>query len=657
MKLLLVCVLLLFVGIYQLFPQNIDSLQKELSKAKNDTNKVNILIALFKQVGVLDEVKKRSYADSALELSAKLNYRKGMIMSRIGLAVCLNNSGNFEVALKYANEALKMAVETPKDKRTLADIYNIIGISYFYKNDFTIALSNYLKSLELYRAVGKKGRVANVEYNIANIYFQNKDYLKAIKHVKEVIEIYKQLQENVMLASATSQLANIYTAEKEYKLALYYYNQSLLFTEKFEDKSYSVVNLVGIGDVLFKTEKNSEALIYCKKALEISKGINDQLTTAIILGNTGSIYFKLGAIPESIRYLNQAVDMSERIGAKKITKDSYQMLYKCFEVQNNFKDALKYSKLYITLNDSIYNEDNAAQINELSARYESEKKEKEIALLNADLLVKQKDKEVLNAKVKEKNSLIAVIISGTVFLIVVVMLFFNRRQLKQKNKYQAEINEQQKKNAVVVMQAQENERNRIAKDLHDGVGTFLSTLKINLQVLGNSVSPEKMSSYHNIMELADRTSAELRNITKNISSETLIESGLTEALEELVQSVNRLGAVRLEFITHGITKRLDGIIEVTLYRVAQELVVNCVKHAQASEATLQLIAHEENVLLMLEDNGSGLPPENSRQENETGGMGLKNVYDRVNFIKGTLKIETGRGRGTTFIIEAPKYLL
>lgn len=169
----------------------------------------------------------------------------------------------------------------------------------------------------------------------------------------------------------------------------------------------------------------------------------------------------------------------------------------------------------------------------------------------------------------------------------------------------------------------------------------------------DAVSVEKAQQYRNTSLLVDKTSAELRNILKNLSSETLQENGLAGALQELTENVNRLGPTHFNFVSHGIAGRLDGIVEINLYRVAQELINNCIRHSEAAQATLQLIDHGHSILFMMEDNGKGFDPQLKKNDGHYG-MGLKNILSRVTFIKGTLKTESVPGKGSTFIIEIPK---
>jgi len=644
---------LLFACTNNLFAQKIDSLLHLLKSDKEDTARVIILndIAweLFK-AGSYDS--SMQYAETAKKIASSIGYKKGLASAYNKLGNNNQKKGNYPEALKNHFAVLKLVKEL-NNQKSIASCYNNIGIVYENQGNYPAALKNYLLSLNLYEKSGNQEGVAILHTAIGAIYKLQGNYQEALKSLSISLKMHKLSGNKRDMAFAYGNLGNLYSDLQNKSEALLNYSLALTIAKEINDRESMANCYNDIANIYADQGNYPEALKNYFASLKLANEIGLKPGMASVYGNIGEVYKDLKNYAEAKRYINKALEISTQIATRELIRDHYGLLAAVDSALGNYKTAFEHTKLYYIYNDSIYNENNATQINELAAKYESEKKEKEIALLNANLANKQKDKEVLSARVEEKNKIILTTLFGAALLVVAVLLFFSRRQLKQKR----EINEQQKNITAAIIQAQEKERNRIAKDLHDGVGTFLSTLKINLQLLENAVASEKMPSYRNVMELTDKTSVELRNITKNISSETLLESGLPEALDELVQRVNRLGIVQLEFITHGITKRLEGIIEVTLYRVAQELVANCVKHSKASKATLQLIAHDDNILLMLEDNGKGLSAGSSKPEGDTGGMGLKNVNDRVNFIKGTIKIESNPQRGTTFIIEAPKYLL
>src|SRR6185312_7023796 len=224
-------------------------------------------------------------------------------------------------------------------------------------------------------------------------------------------------------------------------------------------------------------------------------------------------------------------------------------------------------------------------------------------------------------------------------------LLFNRVRLKQKNKHQQLLNEQQKELAVAVMDTQEQERKRIAEDLHDSLGHLLSTVKLNLQTLPESQKPVLQNS----MNLLNQALEELQNITFNLMPRTLEEEGLVAALNELTSKVSSSGLVKIKVLVHDMNRfNLEKQSQFNVYRIVQEAVNNILKHAEAKEITIQLVGQDNHFTIMIEDDGKGF--DTGTQKN---GRGLKNIVTRSLWLKGNINIDSTPGRGTTITTEIP----
>ncbi len=623
-----------------------------LKTSKEDTNKVTLLLAASSQNDITD-LEKLNYSMSALTLSEKLKFQKGIILAKISLGAALNNTGKYEEALNHLNSALTLAQKT-KNAKALADIYNSIGGAYYYKGDYKTALENYLISSKLFEQLNDSKKTAGIIYNISLIYYQNQDYLKATEFNSKAALMYTKLNDTIHVALTQTQFANIAYDQFQYDTAVVYHKKALKLTEKLKDQSYSLLSLIGIGGVLSEKKLHREALVYFGRSLAKARSINDQYSVVVSLMNIGKENAFINNFDESVKLLKEAIALSNTIGTRDQTCEAYSFLSETFERKKDYKNALAYAHLFMRLKDSLFSEENTEAINELNTKYESEKKEKSIALLTSELAGKQKEQVILDTKVKQKNIIIYGLLAGSLLIILSVYLFFSRKKLKQENKFQAELNLQQKNAANALVRAQENERDRIAKELHDSVGTFLSTLKLNLQAFEKKIPEEHFAAFKNNNKLIDKTSQELRKITKDLSNEVLKENGLANAINELKENINASGATHIKFLTTESTEKFDSIIELNLYRIAQELLNNSIKHSKATNITLQLIDHGDSLLLMLEDNGIGFNTESPKLE-QLSGMGLKNIKERVVFLKGTLKIESILQKGSTFIIEVPKY--
>jgi signal transduction histidine kinase len=235
------------------------------------------------------------------------------------------------------------------------------------------------------------------------------------------------------------------------------------------------------------------------------------------------------------------------------------------------------------------------------------------------------------------------IAGGSVLLLLLSVLLFNRRHLRQKAKFQEELNRNQKEQAGAVMETQELERKRIAEDIHDSLGHLLSTVKLNLQTLKGG---EQITTSLNLLNQA---SEEIRNITFNLMPRTLEEGGLVPALNELASKVTASGVLKVNLHIHDIDKFiLEKQSQFNIYRIIQEAVNNILKHANASEINIQMIGQEDHITIMIEDDGKGFTP----GEKSTG-RGLKNIVTRSLWLKGSLNIDSTPGKGTTITTEIP----
>ena len=206
-----------------------------------------------------------------------------------------------------------------------------------------------------------------------------------------------------------------------------------------------------------------------------------------------------------------------------------------------------------------------------------------------------------------------------------------------------------------MLEGQESERRRLAKDIHDGIGPLLSALRLNIENVHHRIpegDPKLEKSVENVTELLHIISQEIRNVSHALMPSVLLDFGLISALETLCQLADEGGQVHVTFFHSGLHKRLDQNTELSLYRIAQELLNNSLKYAKAQTITLQLIQHPDSILLMVEDDGIGFDRE-TMKKNHSEGIGLRNVQTRVKFLGGAFTLDTRPGRGVVATIDIP----
>lgn len=215
-----------------------------------------------------------------------------------------------------------------------------------------------------------------------------------------------------------------------------------------------------------------------------------------------------------------------------------------------------------------------------------------------------------------------------------------------------ELMRQQETAIRAVMEAEENERQRIAKDLHDGVGQMMSAAKMNLSAFESELrfnTEEQRKSFEKVISLVDESCREVRTVSHIMMPNALLKNNLGDAIREFTGKLNQKN-LRVVVYTEGLDQRLDSNIETMLYRVVQECVNNTIKHAGASTLDISLIRDKDGISGTIEDNGKGY---DSSDPEKLKGIGIKNISSRIDYLKGTVDFDSAPGRGTVVALHIP----
>ncbi|MEO1655962.1 MAG: sensor histidine kinase, partial [Bacteroidota bacterium] len=321
---------------------------------------------------------------------------------------------------------------------------------------------------------------------------------------------------------------------------------------------------------------------------------------------------------------------------------------------------VKYETLYSNLRDSL-DQDYLESINILNDREEARFQEK-LSISEA---------QTLRAEQAQQTTIIFALSIGIALLLGLSFAIYRalrseRKEVKAKERaLEAEkaildkdlkikdlLVEQELKSLSAMLEGQEKERNRIAKDLHDRLGGLLSTVKIHFQAVEKQITAIKLQNqeqYLKANQLLDDACAEVRKVALDLESGVLQQFGLIPALLDLKHTIEGGEMLEINLVDVGFEeKRLDAKMEIEIYRVIQELLSNIMRHAQASEVEIQLFRKEKNNLnITVEDNGKGFDPE---APDFKKGMGLNNIDYRVKQLGGEISIDSHLGKGTTTII-------
>lgn len=642
---LLKFILCFYSGIVLAQTNTLDSLLNSLKKANQDTNKVNLLNEIAAEYFNQNTSKAAEYTNQALSLSEKINFKTGKAKALNSLGIFIQKQGNYDSAIVLQNLALNVYQQL-NNQKGIAKSYSDLCIAYWKKADFVTALDFELKSLKAYEKINDQKGIAFCYNMIGIIYKDLKKPEDAIKYYLLSANIKKNIADEKGLASTYNNIGNVYKDKLNEDSSYKYYNLALLLHKKNTNLSGESMVLANIGSLKFKLGKHQDALNYYILGLDVEKQLGDSNSIATSYINIGNSYTALKKYSEAKKYIFEGLKILKNINDLEGVMSAYEMLAYLYQEEKNFEEALHYYQEYITVRDSIMGNSEKEKIAELQTQYEVEKKDLEIAKNKAELDSKEKQAYI-------KNIIIVSILGISGLLFLAGIMYFKKKKIEQQATLDAEIANQKELRTKAIMEAEEKERRRIAQDLHDGVGQLLSAAKLNLSNLETKInvnSEEEKTAVQNAIKLVDDSVKEVRTVSHNMMPNTLIKLGLASAVREFITKLGSSPSLKVDLEIVGLDKRLDNQIETVLYRVIQELINNIIKHAKASHISIQLIRHDTELSVMIEDNGVGFNVDTLQENN---GIGIKGIQTRVDFLNGSVHFDSVLGRGTTVIMDIP----
>jgi len=668
----------------------IDSLKNRLAIVENDSLKAGLLNELAFQLKQSDPINARDYAEEACLISTKLNLtsEKASCLVRLGIISIIELK--YEEAEEHLNSALKERIKINKIPDVVS-VYNTLGLLMFFQNENEQAIQYYEKGMELVEASPPSNVFAELYNNISNSYRELSEYKKAIEFINKGIEINKALSDEQAEANLLVTLGNWFTELENYPEAIKKFE--LAFDIYFaNEEHYGVANCyTNIGNCHYHQGRYDEALKYLDAALAENEFL-ELSNIANVYRIKGNIYRHknlskkaFDAFQESLKRFKDIDDHSEmaslyyNIGLLNKDNSEYNLalglflkcqaildtivdplleLSLCQEISETYLQlgnqdrAIEYILKHNYLQDSL--ESNYREAINYKLSFEEEKQKNE--LLESELKVNELLVQKKEAKMKSYIGLV-------VALFILMLLFFlyinSKRRAKHKiNQKNQEIDKVLKDQAIKTtyakLEGQDEERKRIAQELHDRVGSILSTVKLYFDGFDSkldSMQSQNQENHFKANELLDEAVSEVRKIARNINSGTLTKFGLKAELEALSELLIESKKIDIEIITFGLEERLPVALEIKIYRIIQELVSNILKHAKATKINIQLNQFKDVINFIVQDNGIGFDPKKAEEKN---GMGLKSIKSRVYNLHGSIIIDTGKGSGTTITIDIPR---
>ena len=654
----------------------IDSLLARVNDGA-DSTQVLVRIALSELYRNYSNDTSQLYAREALDFARKNQFKYGEAVAHNALGYNQYVAANYDQAIKEFQQYKEIALSLG-DHLSAGSAINNIGNVYIELGNYSKALGYYLDALSERKTAGNKLNIAKSYNNIGYLYKEIGEYDKGIGNIITALKIFEELKDDNGIAYCYTFLGVIYGLKRNFPMALKYHTQALGIEQMRNDKNQEGVSLQSIATIYSEQNNFEEALNYYTKAGLIYKMIGDKRQIASISESAGLLYFRMQDYDHALSSFKKALAINRFIGNTRGLSSNYINTGNCYLKKKKFVPAAMYFdsamhyametgkkedlknlyksksdlsfetgdyrkafinfQLYSAIKDSLFNIENSKAISGIQTKYETEKKERQI----------QEQKFQLATK----NYWIAAILILLILVTLLAFSYYKRFKLKQERRLQYAILKQQDLATRSIIEAEENERKRIAGDLHDGVGQLMSAAKMNLSSFESrstfGTHQDKLD-FERIISLVDESCKEVRNVSHNMMPNALLKKGLSSAVKEFIDKIDH-HVLKVNLYSEGLNERVDTNIETVLYRVIQECVNNVITHSQANLLDISLIKDVEGIAVTIEDNGKGFEID---QKIKSEGIGLKNIIARVGYLKGSIDFDSSPGKGTLVAIHVP----
>lgn len=686
---------LLLVFTMSSFAQNAyrtDSLKRALATSRGAVDSVDCLVNLAWEYKQRDSVKGLFNADLALSIARRVAYSKGESDALTAKGSILQYNQVYDRATEYYSEALRIR-QTLGNPQLVAQALNNMGSVHKATGKYDLAMDEYNRSYSILDSLGELPERAKVCAHLGDICMEVGKYGMSYFYLNQSLELRRMGKDSIEIAKAIMRLGNLQETRERYEDAESLHAESLRIFESRNDTLLMASALHNLGFVYKQEKRLKEARESYNRALSLNRELKNIFNQSRNLRNLSFVLQEEGKPDSALILLNQArdlirgkspmqearicTDMAEFLANKGDSAPALKLALEAGSLLSGFGDISLHVRIYSLLSALYRTEGN------LTAALEYKTKELKYKTMQFENLesVSQVEYELervkrRNENLQAENALITtrnrmtnfLLIAACIILVLLVIsgifllraararrraLIATQQEEISRQKIDSLLQDQELVSMNAMLTGQEQERKRIAEDLHDRLGGLLSAIKLHFkesESILERARAENQSQMAKVNGLVDQAVKEVREISHNLVSGVLNEFGLVPALHNLATMITESKQVQFEVLEHGLEERLEYNLEISIYRTVRELVANTLKHAKADKIELQLVRHNGSLTLTYADNGIGFDTES---ENFRPGMGLKNIQSRIRGFSGEMIIDSGQGEGTTITIHLP----
>lgn len=630
--------LFLTVGYAQQLEVDVYDLKKELVHAQTDSNLADAYYKLadFYLNYAIDSVP--YFIEKGMGFIQKEDENRKLKMLTV-LGNYYERKSDFDQALTIYDQALQLA-DRQQDAAYYTTLQNNTAMIYIRQGRYETANKLLLEVLRTEEERGNRKGIAQAYNNIGVIHYYLENFEKAASFFKRALILQEETGETTEIIQAINNLGAIYDHLDEHDKALALYEEALQYNKTSGDKRELGINLHNMAVSHFKLGNLQASRSYYEQALAVRQEIGDQGAIALGHYNYAELLRAEKQYDEARYYYGLALNTAKKADLKKIKEQVYGAMAELAKSENKFEEANAYLYDFVAIRDSILNKEKNESIAQAEAKYEVEKKEKQLQEQKADMAQQE-------LRLERKNRVLYLL--GLLVLLIGISAFFLYRFQKLKNQRlekEAELKEAlHKEESDNILK---EERIRISRDLHDNIGsqlTFLISSIDNLKFHLKRKSPDVDSKLDQLGQFTRNTINELRTTVWAMNKKVILFSDLRDRFSNYFENAPfSEDGVQLAF---SYDKGLDpnraysAFEAIHLYRILQEAISNALKHADATLIEVRVAQQDEGMLIEVKDNGIGFD-----MENASGGNGIINMKHRVSQIGGHLQIESQRGKGT-----------
>ncbi|MEI9808085.1 MAG: histidine kinase [Bacteroidota bacterium] len=634
----LLITLTFFIG-YAAAQADPDNLKKMIQQENNSSRKVDLYFQLCDMYRVMNPDSCLAYARKAISLLQQTKDTERIPKAELYVSTYYYLTGNPDSALAIIQKNIILLETKPALQPLLAQYYSSAGSCYMKMDKKKEALDRFYKALQIAEKSNDEITQLKAFVNIGWAMMELNQFEQAVSNFHKAIAFMKEKKLPEMFSAIIySNLASSYGSLDKVDSAYKYAQIAIEKAHNNNDIAAEANGLFILGTAQQKKGELQDALQSYLKAQPLREQVGDPFFIVSDQAELSHLYSRLGKTKEGIATGLEALETAKTNNITAKLPMIYSALAANYEAEKDFEKAADIYKKISALKDSLYSDASPKALAEMRTRYETEKQE---------WIIEQQ-----RNKIARQNFIFLGIAGLALMISLLAWSQYKRYKLRKEAQLQAEIMKQQELATKAVIEAEEEERQRIARDLHDSIGQMMSAAKMNLSAFESEATfdnEEQRLSLEKIIRLVDDSCKEVRHVSHNMMPNALLKNSLASAIRDFIDKMDNK-ALQVHLYTEGLDERMDSSIETVFYRVIQECVNNVIKHSGATTLDISIIRDNDGISATIEDNGKGF---DTGDKQKFDGIGLKNIITRVEYLKGTAEFDSSPGKGTAISLHVP----